>query len=271
MSRSWSSAAGRTSSSPTRASRAPSCGSRPPAYASSPTTVVEAPTCGSRPASRGTTSWPTPSSRAGPGSRRSRASRVRPAPRRSRTSAPTARRSRRPSPRSGRGTAATGEVRTLFGSDCGFTYRDSRFKRDPSRYVVLDVLFQLRVADLSEPVRYADSPGPRGRAGRTGAAGRRARRVLEQRRAGAWCSTRRPRHVELRVVLHQPDPAAADMDALADRVRDRLGEGAPDLPMWPEPDGRRKTSAAWLIERAGFAKGSAHPVRRRCRTSTPWP
>ena len=49
------------------------------------------------------------------------------------------------------------------------------------------------------------------------------------------------------------------MDALADRVRDRLGEGAPDLPVWPEPDGRRKTSAAWLIERAGFAKGFGSP------------
>ena len=49
------------------------------------------------------------------------------------------------------------------------------------------------------------------------------------------------------------------MDALADRVRDRLGDGAPDLPVWPEPDGRRKTSAAWLIERAGFEKGFGTP------------
>ena len=28
-----------------------------------------------------------------------------------------------------------------------------------------------------------------------------------------------------------------------------------DPPGWPEPDGRVKTSAAWLIERAGFHKG----------------
>jgi UDP-N-acetylmuramate dehydrogenase len=33
---------------------------------------------------------------------------------------------------------------------------------------------------------------------------------------------------------------------------DRLPEGAP---RWPAPDGRVKTSAAWLIERAGFGKG----------------
>jgi UDP-N-acetylmuramate dehydrogenase len=33
---------------------------------------------------------------------------------------------------------------------------------------------------------------------------------------------------------------------------DVLPEGAP---AWPQPDGRVKTSAAWLIERAGFGKG----------------
>ena len=31
-----------------------------------------------------------------------------------------------------------------------------------------------------------------------------------------------------------------------------LPDGAP---AWPQPDGRVKTSAAWLIERAGFGKG----------------
>jgi UDP-N-acetylmuramate dehydrogenase len=28
-----------------------------------------------------------------------------------------------------------------------------------------------------------------------------------------------------------------------------------DAPRWPEPDGRVKTSAAWLIEHSGFGKG----------------
>src|SRR5258708_39140072 len=30
-------------------------------------------------------------------------------------------------------------------------------------------------------------------------------------------------------------------------------------PAWPQPDGHVKTSAAWLIERAGFAKGHGDP------------
>jgi UDP-N-acetylmuramate dehydrogenase len=45
------------------------------------------------------------------------------------------------------------------------------------------------------------------------------------------------------------DPAAAD----------RLPH---DAPRWPERDGRVKTSAAWLIEHAGFTKGyGTGPVR----------
>ena len=33
-------------------------------------------------------------------------------------------------------------------------------------------------------------------------------------------------------------------------------------PAWPQPDGRVKTSAAWLIERAGYAKGYPGPGGR---------
>ena len=32
--------------------------------------------------------------------------------------------------------------------------------------------------------------------------------------------------------------------------------GDPAMPRWPQPDGRVKLSAAWLIERAGFARGA---------------
>jgi UDP-N-acetylmuramate dehydrogenase len=39
-------------------------------------------------------------------------------------------------------------------------------------------------------------------------------------------------------------------------VRDRAGA---EPPAWPEEDGRVKTSAAWLIERAGFQKGYGDP------------
>src|SRR5690606_29467995 len=52
------------------------------------------------------------------------------------------------------------EVRTFSTLDCGFTYRHSIFKgthyRGGGRYVVLEVVFQLEIADLSRPIGYAD-------------------------------------------------------------------------------------------------------------------
>jgi UDP-N-acetylmuramate dehydrogenase len=152
------------------------------------------------------------------------------------------------------------EVRTFANADCVFTYRHSRFKAEP-RYVVLDVVFQLRLATLSAPVAYADLARALGvEAG--------ARVPLEDARE-AVLAQRRQRGMVLDADDHDtwscgsfftnPILSAGDMDALADRVRDRLGDGAPDLPVWPEPDGRRKTSAAWLIERAGFEKGFGTP------------
>ena len=152
-----------------------------------------------------------------------------------------------------------GEVRTLFGADCGFTYRDSRFKRDPTRFVVLDVLFQLRIADLSEPVRYADLARSLGveLGSRVPLADARAAVLEQRRRRGMVLDPADHDTWSCGSFFTNPILSAADMDALADRVRDRLS--AADLPVWPEPDGRRKTSAAWLIEHAGFGKGFGAP------------
>ena len=40
---------------------------------------------------------------------------------------------------------------------------------------------------------------------------------------------------------------------------ERLGPDAPTPPRFADPDGNVKTSAAWLIERAGFGKGYGLP------------
>jgi UDP-N-acetylmuramate dehydrogenase len=42
-------------------------------------------------------------------------------------------------------------------------------------------------------------------------------------------------------------------------VREKLGDDVTP-PSWPEADGRVKTSAAWLIERAGFTRGHGDPA-----------
>ena len=89
------------------------------------------------------------------------------------------------------GPGREGGVRTFAAADCGFGYRTSRFKRDPERYVVLEVTFQLRLGDLGAPVGYAElartlgvelgeraplARGPRGRAGAAPRQGDGARR-----------------------------------------------------------------------------------------------
>jgi UDP-N-acetylmuramate dehydrogenase len=146
-----------------------------------------------------------------------------------------------------------GQVRTLFGSDCGFTYRDSRFKRDPSQFVVLDVLFQLRVADLSEPIRYADLARSLDveLGQRVPLADARAAVLEQRRRRGMVLDPADHDTWSCGSFFTNPILPADEMAELAER--------APGLPVWDEPDGRRKTSAAWLIERAGYAKGFGAP------------
>jgi UDP-N-acetylmuramate dehydrogenase len=51
---------------------------------------------------------------------------------------------------------------------------------------------------------------------------------------------------------------AAEFAAVERGVAERLGEGIRP-PAFPDADGHVKTSAAWLIERAGFRRGHGSP------------
>ena len=93
----------------------------------------------------------------------------------------------------------------------------------------------------------SDVPGRRQRAAGGGPRGR-ARAAPRQ---GHGDRPRRPRLGQRRLVLHEPDPRARRLRAPAGARR--ADAGSP--PAFPEPDGRIKTSAAWLIERAGFPRG----------------
>ena len=76
---------------------------------------------------------------------------------------------------------------------------------------------------------------------------------------GHGARRRRPRHVELRVVLHQPDPVGVGLRRAGGAGGRAAGRRAPAPPRFADADGKVKTSAAWLIERAGFAKGFGLP------------
>jgi len=151
---------------------------------------------------------------------------------------------------------ATGEVLVLGPEDCGFAYRSSAFKRDPERFLVLAVSYDLRVAPDGEgsPVAYAELARALGIGiGDTAPLAAQRDAVLALRRGkGMVVDPADPDSVSAGSFFTNPILDAAAMGALRDRA-------APDVPpAWPEPDGRVKTSAAWLIQRAGFERGYGH-------------
>jgi UDP-N-acetylmuramate dehydrogenase len=136
--------------------------------------------------------------------------------------------------------------RTLAAADCGFGYRTSRFKRDPGRLVVLEVTFQLRLGELGSPVRYAELARSLGVAvgGRAPAAAVREA-VLGLRRGKG-------------MVLDADDHdtwSAGSFFTNPVLPADAAAALPDEAPRWEQPDGTVKTSAAWLIEHAGFGKG----------------
>jgi UDP-N-acetylmuramate dehydrogenase len=151
----------------------------------------------------------------------------------------------------------TGETVTLPNADCGFSYRHSRFKADPTRYVVLRVRFALEDAGgLSTPVKYAElaralgvSPGDRVPVAA-------AREAVLKLRAGKGMVLDSADHDTWSAGSFFTNPilTAAQHEAFLVRVTDRLGPGAKP-PAYPAGDGHIKTSAAWLIDKAGFTKG----------------
>ena len=137
-------------------------------------------------------------------------------------------------------------LKTFTNSECQFSYRNSYFKTHPGRYVVLEVQFQIRRGEFSDPITYLElakklgvEPGDKAPVAATRAA------VLELRASKG--------------MLLSPD----DHDSwsagsfftnpiISQQAADQLPNAAPK---WPLNDGRVKVSAAWLIENAGIHKG----------------
>ena len=79
-----------------------------------------------------------------------------------------------------------------------------------------------------------------------------------RRRKGMVVDPDDPDSVSAGSFFTNPILDAGEFERLERRVRERLGDDAAP-PRFPEPDGRVKTSAAWLVERAGFARGYGSP------------
>ncbi|HET7387858.1 MAG TPA: UDP-N-acetylmuramate dehydrogenase [Nocardioidaceae bacterium] len=139
-----------------------------------------------------------------------------------------------------------GELRTFAAADCGFGYRTSMFKREPDRFVVLTVGFQLRLGSLGAPLQYAELAR---RLGADGGARVPAADVRE-----AVLELRRGKGMVLDPDDHDTWSAGSFFtNPLLDA--DAAGTLPAEAPRWRQPDRRTKVSAAWLIEHAGFGKG----------------
>ncbi len=142
------------------------------------------------------------------------------------------------------------QYKTFANADCAFAYRQSRFKAEPGRYVVVSVTFQFLQGSLGAPIRYAEL------ARRLGV--EQGERALLVDVRETVLALRRGKGMVLDALDHDTwsagsfftNPVLPAVDA------DRLPA---DAPRYPAGEGLVKSSAAWLIEHAGFHKGHGTP------------
>lgn len=158
-----------------------------------------------------------------------------------------------------------GSVKTLPLVKAEFGYRDSMLKRTMThgpwgptpRYVVLDVTFHTRMASLSAPIRYAQLA--------TALDVELGARVPITEVRSAVLALRASKGMVIDPADHDTWSAGSFFTNPIISEGD-LPEGAPRYPAVGE--GMVKTSAAWLIEHAGFAKGFALADDARAALST---
>jgi UDP-N-acetylmuramate dehydrogenase len=134
--------------------------------------------------------------------------------------------------------------RTLTPEQCGFAYRDSRLKREPSRFVVLEVDFALHPGSRSRPVGYAELARTLGvEIGESAPLADVREAVLELRRGKG-------------MVWDPSDPDSRSAGSFFTNPIVAQEQAVEGCPSWPAGDGSVKLSAAWLVQHAGFGRGT---------------
>jgi UDP-N-acetylmuramate dehydrogenase len=141
---------------------------------------------------------------------------------------------------------ATGERSTWPAERCGFGYRTSRFKQQTGEFVILEVTLRLRRSPSSSPVGYPELAERLGVGLGSVAPAHEVRDAVLALRRGKGMVLDDDDHDTWSVGSFFVNPV------LPPEVAAALPD---DAPRWAQPDGRVKTSAAWLIQRAGFDRG----------------
>ena len=135
------------------------------------------------------------------------------------------------------------KVVTFTADQCEFSYRNSKFKKESPRYVILDVTFHLRNGEMSLPVGYAEL----------------AKELSVEIGARAPISEVRAAVLKLRerkgMLLGQNIWSAGSFFTNPILSAADAAKLPADAPRWPQSNGDIKTSAAWLMEHAGVLKG----------------
>lgn len=132
----------------------------------------------------------------------------------------------------------TSEVVSFSNAECEFAYRDSIFKRT-SRYVVISVVFHLKRTFVYTP-KYFDL-------------NKELENVEEPSIQDVRNAVIRVRKRKLPDEKALPNAGSFFKNPYISRdIADKIIESYPDLPAYPIKDGLVKTSAAFLVDKAGY-------------------
>jgi len=138
-----------------------------------------------------------------------------------------------------------GEVKTFTNAECKFSYRNSIFKEQPGKYVILTVTFQLRKGAQSLPIAYAEL------AKQLSVNIGDQVEVTKVRQAVLKLRASKGMLINLENEINSAGSFFVN-PILSKSAADKLPA---DAPRWPQNDGKVKTSAAWLMEHSGVVKG----------------
>ncbi|NOY92477.1 MAG: UDP-N-acetylmuramate dehydrogenase [Deltaproteobacteria bacterium] len=147
------------------------------------------------------------------------------------------------------------ERRCMTPEACEFGYRDSLFKREPERFVVLSVTFALTPGGAPS-LRYA--PLRDAFTDQTPSLSRVREQVLRLRRAKSMLlDPSDPNSRSAGSFFTNPIVDRTTLNEVLRRaVEAGVIESVDEMPHYALDDGRIKLAAGWLIERAGVAKGT---------------